>query len=79
MTSYFSTQITDLQGVYTAKDYWATFAVIMFLSFIALFFLSRFLVRVTESLEARVNRTSAWCKRAFQKSIPPKRKSKEDI
>lgn len=32
MTAYFSTQIDDLQGVYTKSDYWVSFAVIMFLS-----------------------------------------------
>jgi hypothetical protein len=36
MTGYFSTQIQDLQGIYTAKTYWACFAVIMALSFIFL-------------------------------------------
>ncbi|KAL9608676.1 MAG: hypothetical protein Q9167_006511 [Letrouitia subvulpina] len=32
MTGYFSVQITDLQGVYTAKTYWVCFAIIMTLS-----------------------------------------------
>ncbi|OJJ49786.1 hypothetical protein ASPZODRAFT_58856 [Penicilliopsis zonata CBS 506.65] len=32
MTAYFSTQIDDLQGVYTKNDYWVAFGVIMFLS-----------------------------------------------
>ncbi|KAL2043302.1 hypothetical protein N7G274_003608 [Stereocaulon virgatum] len=36
MTGYFSTQIQDLQGIYTAKTYWVCFAVIMALSFIFL-------------------------------------------
>ena len=37
MTGYFSTQITDLQNVYTAKTYWVSFAVIFALSFLFLF------------------------------------------
>ena len=37
MTAYFSTQISDLQGVYTATTYWACFAVVIGLSFIFLF------------------------------------------
>ena len=36
MTAYFSTQIDDLAGVYTAKTYWISFAVIMALSFLFL-------------------------------------------
>lgn len=36
MTGYFSTQIEDLQGIYTAKTYWICFAVIMTLSFLVL-------------------------------------------
>ncbi|KAL2059641.1 hypothetical protein ABVK25_000934 [Lepraria finkii] len=36
MTGYFSTQIQDLQGIYTAKTYWICFAVIMALSFVFL-------------------------------------------
>ena len=36
MTGYFSVQIQDLQGVYTAKTYWVSFVVIMTLSIIVL-------------------------------------------
>ena len=36
MTAYFSTQIDDLQGVYTKNDYWVSFGVIMFLTIVAL-------------------------------------------
>jgi hypothetical protein len=36
MTAYFSVQIQDLQGVYTAKTYWVCFAVITGLSVIVL-------------------------------------------
>jgi len=73
MTSYFSTQIDDLQGIYTAETYWVSFAVIMALSFIALFFLSRFLMTVTESLESRAKLTSVWFKKKFS------RKPKSDV
>jgi len=44
MTSYFSIQIQELQGVYTVKTYWISFAVIMVLSFVALFMFSSVLV-----------------------------------
>ena len=36
MTAYFSVQIDDLEGVYTARTYWICFAVIMSLSFLFL-------------------------------------------
>lgn len=36
MTGYFSVQIADLQGVYTHTTYWASFGVIMGLSFLFL-------------------------------------------
>lgn len=58
MTSYFSVQISDIQGVYTAKDYWVTFAVIMGISFLCLFFFSRLLMWVTETLDAWVKDVS---------------------
>ena len=36
MTGYFSVQIADLQGVYTARTYWVCFGVIMALSVVFL-------------------------------------------
>jgi len=36
MTGYFSVQIQDLQGVYTAKTYWIAFAVVVGISSIGL-------------------------------------------
>ena len=36
MTGYFSTQIQELQGAYTAQTYWASFAVIVTLSLLFL-------------------------------------------
>ncbi|CAG8960332.1 hypothetical protein HYFRA_00012406 [Hymenoscyphus fraxineus] len=44
MTSYFSIQIKDLEGVYSVRDYWYSFAVIMSISFLLLFFLNRALM-----------------------------------
>lgn len=67
MTSYFSTQIPDLQNIYTAKTYWVTFAIVMTISFISLFFLSRVLVTVTESMESRVRIISKWCSKFGRK------------
>lgn len=58
MTSYFSVQISDIQGVYTIKDYWIVFAVIMSISFMGLFFFSRLLMWVTETLDEWVKQFS---------------------
>jgi hypothetical protein len=55
MTSYFSVQIKELDGVYTVKTYWVTFAVVMVLSFFALFMFSRVLVGVGTLVTRRVN------------------------
>lgn len=60
MTAYFSVQIEDLQGVYTARTYWIAFAIIMSLSIVCLFFISRLLMRITESLNARMEEVSRW-------------------
>ncbi|KAG4425644.1 hypothetical protein IFR04_001106 [Cadophora malorum] len=58
MTSYFSVQIKDLEGVYTTQDYWYSFAVLMSISFLFLFFFSRLLMYVTETLDAWVKKVS---------------------
>ncbi|KAI9741586.1 MAG: hypothetical protein M1818_004393 [Claussenomyces sp. TS43310] len=60
MTSYFSIQIQDLQGVYTSTTYWVCFAVIVTLSVLALFFFSYWLVALTESVERHVKASSLW-------------------
>ena len=65
MTSYFSVQISDIQGVYTVKDYWIVFSVIMSISFMGLFFFSRMLMWVTETLDEWVKRFSKACARVF--------------
>lgn len=67
MTSYFSIQIADIQGVYTIKDYWIVFAVIMSISFIGLFFFSRLLMWVTETLDEWVKEISKACASVFTK------------
>ncbi|EFQ28700.1 ADP-ribosylation factor [Colletotrichum graminicola M1.001] len=51
MTSYFSLEIPDLVEHYTPKTYWICFAVIAGLSFISLFFFSRMLEVVSDTLE----------------------------
>ncbi|PBP22086.1 hypothetical protein BUE80_DR007079 [Diplocarpon rosae] len=48
--------------VYTVQDYWYSFAVIMSLSFLSLFFFSRLLMYVTETLEV-------WVKKLYQAAI----------
>ncbi|OWP04892.1 hypothetical protein B2J93_4218 [Marssonina coronariae] len=62
MTSYFSVQIQDLQGVYTVQDYWYSFAVLMSISFLSLFFFSRLLMYITETLEV-------WVKKLYRATI----------
>ena len=49
MTGYFSVQIQDLTGVYTAKTYWAAFGVVMALSIFGLFIFSY----VSDTIEGR--------------------------
>ena len=58
MTSYFSTQISDIQGIYTVKEYWIVFAVMMSISFMGLFFFSRLLMWITETLDEWVKEAS---------------------
>ncbi|KAE9376988.1 hypothetical protein N431DRAFT_555275 [Stipitochalara longipes BDJ] len=60
LTSYFSTQINDLQDTFTASNYWHAFAIIMSLSFLALFFFSRLLMYVTETLDVWTKNVSEW-------------------
>jgi hypothetical protein len=55
MTSYFSVQIPELNR-YTSKDYWDTFAIIVCISFMFLFFFSRLLMWITEVLDAGTKR-----------------------
>ncbi|KAH8783896.1 hypothetical protein BGZ57DRAFT_883933 [Hyaloscypha finlandica] len=71
LTSYFSTQITDLQPTFTAKNYWHAFAVIMSGSFFALFFFSRLLMYVTETLDT-------WTKHLGEYFTGMFKKKKED-
>lgn len=66
MTSYFSTQIDDLAGVYTVTTYWVSFAVVMSLSFLILFLLSRPLLIVTETLEVRVKNMGKYIVRTIR-------------
>ncbi|KAF8867211.1 hypothetical protein BDZ45DRAFT_710207 [Acephala macrosclerotiorum] len=67
MTSYFSIQISDLQGVYTSKDYWYAFAVIMTFSFLALFFFSRLLMWCTETLDGWIKTCSKFLMKRLKK------------
>ena len=69
MTSYFSVQISDLQGVYTAREYWNSFAAIMSISFLALFFLDKSLMVITESLSGWVQSFSQSCARFFTRRV----------
>lgn len=65
MTAYFSVQIEDLEGVYTAKTYWTAFAIIMSISFALVFLLSKSLMWITETLDAWVKHVVKTFKRAI--------------
>ena len=67
MTSYFSVQIPDLQH-YTRKDYWDTFAVIVSISFVFLFFFSRLLMWITDVLDALVKAIDISLKRQWSRA-----------
>jgi len=67
MTGYFSVQIQELNN-YTSRDYWYTFAVIMSLSVLALFFFSRLLMYVTETLDGWVKACGLYFKRTLFES-----------
>ena len=67
MTSYFSTQIVAIEGTYTIKEYWIVFAVMISISFMGLFFFSRLLMWVTETLDEWVKDVSKSCARVFIK------------
>jgi TRAP-type C4-dicarboxylate transport system permease small subunit len=67
MTSYFSTQLSDIQRTYTVKEYWIVFAVMMSISFMGLFFFSRLLMWVTETLDEWVKEFSKSCARVLTK------------
>ncbi|KUJ20548.1 uncharacterized protein LY89DRAFT_579513 [Mollisia scopiformis] len=77
MTSYFSIQVSDLQGVYTVKDYWYAFAGIMSGSFVALFFFSRLLMWISENLDARLKQASHSARMYLADRIRKKRERDE--
>jgi len=52
MTSYFSTQLSGIEGKYTFTDYWIGFAAVVSASFVCLFFFSKMLMWVTETLDS---------------------------
>ncbi|KAH8663112.1 hypothetical protein BGZ60DRAFT_412784 [Tricladium varicosporioides] len=74
MTAYFSTQIKGIQDIYTMKDYWYSFAVIMCISFLFLFFFGKLLMLITETLDNSVKKTGKYFKR-----LMIKKKEKEKV
>lgn len=75
MTSYFSVQITDLQGIYTARTYWTAFGVIMSISFVGLFFFSRLLIFVSESIDSNVKAFWKYWQRTLARRDPEEEES----
>ncbi|ESZ91647.1 hypothetical protein SBOR_7978 [Sclerotinia borealis F-4128] len=51
MTSYFSTQLRNIDDKYSLDDYWIGFGVVVSASFVCLFFFSKLLMWVTETLD----------------------------
>ncbi|KAI9644656.1 hypothetical protein NHQ30_006680 [Ciborinia camelliae] len=51
MTSYFSTQLSDIENKYSLYDYWVGFGVVVSASFVCLFFFSKLLMWITETLD----------------------------
>ena len=49
MTGYFSTELQNVKGEYTITQYWTSFGVIMFLSFVSLVFFGY----VSDTVEGR--------------------------
>lgn len=73
MTSYFSVQIPDLTNGYTGTTYWVTFAVLATLSFLSLFFFSRFLLVVTDVVGAKLHTAQTAAARYVYRSVTGKR------
>ena len=78
MTGYFSVQIQDLQGVYTTKDYWYSFAIIMTISVLGLFFFAKALMWITETLDARVKQASKACTKVLVKKLRARDAAKDE-
>jgi hypothetical protein len=51
MTSYFAVPLSDMADTHTARTFWVSFAVVMGISFLSLFFFSKLLMSTTERLE----------------------------
>lgn len=79
MTSYFSVQISDLQGVYTVKDYWYSFAGVMGGSFLALFFFGRLLMWISETLDIWVKQLSRACATFMTNRVKRKEAEKRGV
>ncbi|KAK3941849.1 hypothetical protein QBC46DRAFT_381604 [Diplogelasinospora grovesii] len=74
ITAYFSIQIPEITAGYTANSYWGTFGVTLFLSFLSLFFFSKVLVVISDTLEESSAQLAAWFKHVArgqkQKGMP---------
>jgi hypothetical protein len=69
MTGYFSVQIEELNH-YTSNDYWYSFAVIMVISILGMFFFSRLLMYITEKLDQWMKQASkAFASLIFRKRV----------
>lgn len=72
MTSYFSVEIPDLSENFTGTMYWVAFAVIATLSFLSLFFFSRFLMVVSDVLEQKVHAAQRAVAKKLYRSVVKK-------
>lgn len=79
MTSYFSVQVPDLTDGFTGQTYWITFAVIATLSFLSLFFFSRFFLVVSDVLEEKVHAMQSAAVKKVYRSVTGKKKKEKDV
>lgn len=78
MTSYFSVQIPDLADNWTGRTYWITFAVIATLSFLSLFFFSRFLMVVSDVVDEKVHAAQSAVAKKVYTSVTGKKGLREE-
>lgn len=76
MTAYFSLSIPEVQGgLYSLRTYWYAFAGVASVSFVCLFFFSRMLMGVSETLDNYVDKTTKWCTEEVVPAVTQKGRS----
>jgi hypothetical protein len=89
VSGYFGVEIEDLNQHWKGTDYWYTFAVVMSLSFLSLFFFGRLLMFISEELDEMGTlvavkcryggvRAKAWAGRLFRRRNEEKEGTDQD-